>query len=1042
MNSKARLLPIIAVLAALLAIVPVAAATGTVDLSKDLITAPGGTLTVTVDDPDLDSGVAVANEATDFAGLHYLNSGGATSTTFFRRVQLFPLLDNNADGILNFLDVAVSTTDVDVLTISPSGGLVTFRVLTQGTGGFTVSYTAAAVQEDAVTISSTQDPVGFRLAVRETGASTGEFEADFVTATTTATNHATALSVGTVVRGLIAEDDVAVDFNLNETTTGDNITISSTLAVLVATTTAPNNFITEGALWNLTSDCFDLDGNGRTTDRIFATSTIRESTAGIDFGCDGAIATTTGDVIGLDLNGDGDTADAGTGLDGFAILNLAQTASEQRVRVDLDGDGTFEAISEAGNDLNNDGDATDSIVTGINVAGLSLSPTRPTIQAITGSVITAIYADADPAGTRTAGSTVETTDPEVTLLSPEDGTSTVNIASVLSAEVTDGDSGVEAGDIVFNILSATNLAAADVSGDVNLTAPITTALATSDGFRAQSQLQITSGVQANDEITITWNVVGTDDAGNVGTSDDQILVIDLVRPDLIPETRGAAVTGEWLDDDALNSDPEDAVNTSIGLHFTEGLDNNTVAASDFTVDGVSPAGIMWHEDVPDVVFLTVSTLAADDKPDIEVVGDISDAAGNVASVGQIGDVTALDGISPTVSVDVSPTLDADEVTIDVSTDEPMLIPPTITANGSAVGLTPQRVSDSLYRFAFEPGDTPNAYNLEVAVLDRSQNPASTGEADPTGDDAILFEVDDQILDPLTDPADDGTVFRANPFITLDFTNEGNEYGLDVNGNPTTTAANIDEDLDTHAGITITAITLDDVDVSAQMDTDDDRTFIVSTRDLSLGDHDLVLTAEDEAGNELEDFAITFEVDERPAFEIPLRPGWNLISMPGEPVDPDINSVIDPALPIDVVMTYDPRVAGGWLVATRGDDGLLGGTLTSMTANRGYWVSTASFESIETVITPVQGGIAAVLPTARLARGWNLMPVLDVSGTAGAGDPLPTSPTFEEYLGGLDVARIYEYNTIADRFDRKELLALPEVGVGYWVYLTTAGDLVP
>ena len=42
----------------------------------------------------------------------------------------------------------------------------------------------------------------------------------------------------------------------------------------------------------------------------------------------------------------------------------------------------------------------------------------------------------------------------------------------------------------------------------------------------------------------------------------------------------------------------------------------------------------------------------------------------------------------------------------------------------------------------------------------------------------------------------------------------------------------------------------------------------------------------------------FEVLPRGAYEIDLRPGWNLVSFPGEPVDTAIDSVLPADHPAD------------------------------------------------------------------------------------------------------------------------------------------------
>ena len=115
----------------------------------------------------------------------------------------------------------------------------------------------------------------------------------------------------------------------------------------------------------------DLNGNGNTADFIPASTGVRESAAGFDINGDGDETDkfTFGPVTILeskadsgnpeDLNGDGDTKDKFT-------LKFAPTVSEATATIDLNGDGdqtdylTSVSESTAGNDLNGDGDTSDT----------------------------------------------------------------------------------------------------------------------------------------------------------------------------------------------------------------------------------------------------------------------------------------------------------------------------------------------------------------------------------------------------------------------------------------------------------------------------------------------------------------------------------------------------------------------------------------------------------------------------------------------------------------------------------------------------------
>ena len=71
----------------------------------------------------------------------------------------------------------------------------------------------------------------------------------------------------------------------------------------------------------------------------------------------------------------------------------------------------------------------------------------------------------------------------------------------------------------------------------------------------------------------------------------------------------------------------------------------------------------------------------------------------------------------------------------------------------------------------------------------------------------------------------------------------------------------------------------------------------------------------------------------------LNPGWNLISVPGDPFNPAVGSVIGD-LRADTVLGYQ---GGEWVTAVRNEDGRWQGTLTDIRGGYGYWVRTSVVE---------------------------------------------------------------------------------------------------
>ena len=331
--------------------------------------------------------------------------------------------------------------------------------------------------------------------------------------------------------------------------------------------------------------------------------------------------------------------------------------------------------------------------------------------------------------------------------------------------------------------------------------------------------------------------------------------------------------------------------------------------------------------------------------------------------------------------------------------------------------------------------------------------------------AALFEVDKGIPDPAFPLTAAGTD-NPNTFIAVDFTDEGREYGLladksfvtlaaHLAADPANTGADITTSFDTHGTVTVVEATLDGTDISGDISTTDNIKLLYKASALTEASHTVVIKVTDEASNEKE-FTHTFTVAARAKFSVPLIPGWNLVSFPGAPSDASVEAVIGD-VPVTSVYTFDPSLPGGWLVAVREiqTDGTLTpfvGTLTTISANRGYWVLTDTFEALLVDIPQLAAGaVDSALPpqppTISVGAGWNLIPVLDVTGTLTASSTIDS----DVYLAGLSVSRVYLFDTLTGAWT----LVVPDgikvdtstaddlkVGKAYWVYATEAGTLVP
>lgn len=714
---------------------------------------------------------------------------------------------------------------------------------------------------------------------------------------------------------------------------------------------------------------------------------------------------------------------------------------------------------------------------------------NPWIFAAPGETVTAKYTDVDEdgdsEGTRTATIKVEANDTVATVVSPAHDAAITDTTPDLSVDFTDTDSGVDEGSIEFTIHDATHsidsITASTITGEDDVeTSDI------DDGFRGTVTLGGIAGLTDGGTTAIKWSANADDEAGNNGETDSDndgddyhILIIDEEGPDWEGAT---ATAGAWYDAD--EEEAEDDVtksdNTVIGIEFDkiftidsendleESLDAGSVAVGDFSLDDLdladgtsvsnyTPLTATVYAELPNWIFLTVAAMAPDAAPTIELTSGISDAVGNTTSTGELD---AVDGQAPTLTVTLNTDLDDDEVTVTIVSNEALASAPTVWANAGDDGIlagadathidsaTADVEATNEWEIDLDPGTGDlGAWSVGVSAKDTTQNETIVGEPiteeDWPTDDSIVFYLDDNLANAVADPADGDEPELSVPFfITLDFSAEAEEYGLDSSDDMTTTAANIDEDLDEHDTVTITAITLDGEDVSDLLDTQDDEVFTIALLDIETGDHELEYTAEDEMGNEVEDVEIEFTVKARSDYKVAMSAGWNLISLPGNPTDSAIDSVLDADHPATNVLSYK---GGAWSVATRAAGATWEGSLTAIDGLSAYWVNTTSSAPVEALLDLPAAGTANTLPTVPVDAGWNMVPVIDLDqdkqdstadGTADA--------TGAAYFTSISWSVAYTYDASTRTWTRITPSNGASVfnGDGVWVWATKAGTLIP
>ncbi len=330
--------------------------------------------------------------------------------------------------------------------------------------------------------------------------------------------------------------------------------------------------------------------------------------------------------------------------------------------------------------------------------------------------------------------TIDYSDPTITVTSPADGTKTNDTTPSMSFSVSDSASGFTSTTPLSHVTVLVNgcaVAAAEhaytglTSSEMGFTVQLgsltakwtdastpnsdcSAATRTGGGFNVVGTTVSTSTSGTWHGTKFSYSITATDKAGNSKTVDgtDAEVTIDTTAPDLQSALAGKGWDADKTGTASLTSGDVAAAN-SVKLVFDESLDQASVTASDFTVGGVTPASVSFggkKEFTDRLVYLNMATdLAPSAKPDIKLVGSVTDVQGNElvdAPSGYTGSGTdrsgsatdaiadsvtnTTDGVNPTVSgvaVDVALLAEKDSAILTFSADENMKDNGETVANG-------------------------------------------------------------------------------------------------------------------------------------------------------------------------------------------------------------------------------------------------------------------------------------------------------------------------------------------------------------------------
>lgn len=688
---------------------------------------------------------------------------------------------------------------------------------------------------------------------------------------------------------------------------------------------------------------------------------------------------------------------------------------------------------------------------------VSNSPSAGTsLLAQDGATIQVAYTDTAANGTsvqRTAIAHVDAEAPTITGLAPVNNSSTATDPPTFSGTIGDtGGSGIQVSSVALAI---------DGGGFIN-----SPALSTSSDGASSLTFTFTPsaalGAPATN-IAHTWKVTAKDMAGNSVTSATMTLNINKVPP-----TLNNARTGRFWDTSTTTPNEGKNRTTSVVVRFSGALDPTSVNASAFTVGGATPVGAMvnpaqavgpggvdgGYVATGTVVYLTLgTTLGPSDQPVVALVGTVKDVAGNALTAPP--SVTAGDGIAPSFTVTPSTTAvqAGTKITVTVTSNEAVQGVPTLTVYDktgvlAATYATPTIVTSTSWNYVISSGtgvpDTvdskaTNKNTIKVTGLDLAGNSGSKGTPNNADASAIAFVNDGTV--PTTGGA--GTWFAGG--VDISATVAGvTPIGTAPNvpsSNPFVTVAYSEAVKVTTALFGAKGSTLADVTANTQLSSDG-KTVSYAALGLTVGTiYNFRISAKDLVGNAQNDMAGQFAVIALPIVKIPLAPGMNLVSLPSDPSDTGINTVMAGTSATSVI-TYDPlnpsTSTGPWLTATRGADGKFTGNLTTIDSKHAYWVNSTSFIPISANIPTA--GFAVTPPAMPVVAGWNLVPVVSLIGQAPG--TLISADQYFASLPGWVTAYTFNPQTNAWTKITPKNFQNVTVGNGYWLYVSAAGILVP
>jgi len=699
------------------------------------------------------------------------------------------------------------------------------------------------------------------------------------------------------------------------------------------------------------------------------------------------------------------------------------------------------------------------------------STASPAQVPVIGGPVTVTYVDAATSGTatnvnRTASLSIDTTVPTVSITSPTSGSETQNRLPSFSGGLTDNESGLDVSTFALRIDNTTDQTNSNMvitaggsnsaATKIGKVASISTSTWT-DGSASQDWSYTETVVLPNATIATPDHVVDfqgevADLAGNYGYSDSSSAKGNdgtgrhgnqphTVKIDRVLPTISTAETGKAWDTTIATPAEKSNVRDSIVVRFDGKVNEASISESDFQVVLSGGAGTFVPASVvvqgADVYLDIDSTIPSNNKPTVKLQGTVEDIAGNSTSAGS---ATASDKLAPVITVtrsggsgtgtgaEASDSLTKAKMTISVSSDENLQAAPQVTVKNITTSATVANAvsavaqGGNVWELTVTAG-ADGSHSVSVSATDSAANTATEGK-----DTVKAYVRDATLAAPNSSPANGSTVTESNPFLV-------SNYSADA------------------SSITITSAEFNGDDVTASLiaSADSKTFFFQPTAALENKEHTYTVKSKDAAGN-TNTTTTKFTKKDRTDFVLTLFAGWNAVSVPSNPVDSAVDSVLSNS-GVQQVVAYDATTPSQpWRIASKVDDSFTSQTtpgLTTIESGHGYWVEASDFEDQKVALEgPTGPGDSRPAVTAiATGSGWNFVGVIVQSRTqtqkASKGATL-TRPneagtgvnvTHDSYFKTVNNGRTYAFDTVTSQFNELEGSDVVKIGLGLWVFIS-------